>query len=227
MSIRDNWLSFHDSLENTAEKYGRETSSITVMAVSKTRGADEIVEARHAGLSSFGENRIEEASEKFAALDPLKFPLYMIGHVQSNKVNGINTRFTGVHSVDSIKIAHRLSRYRESIGSDLQILLQVNTSGEDSKSGIRDSVQLAEIAAEISELPYLKLQGLMTMAPFVGDESVVRKCFEKCRNWSDRIAHLISGEITLSMGMSSDYQWAIAEGSTLLRIGTTIFGSAR
>ena len=220
----ENWLAFQDSLGNTAGLYNRDTSSISVMAVSKTRSVNEIIEAGNSGLGLFGENRGEEASEKFARLDPVQYPLYLIGHLQSNTVGRIDARYNGVHSVDTLKIAKRLSRHRKEIQCPLEVLLQVNTSGEDSKSGFRDPVRFAESAAEIAQLPYLKLRGLMTMAPFVDDESTVRKCFSVCREWSEGIGNFIIGAPILSMGMSSDYKWAVAEGSNLLRIGTTIFG---
>lgn len=224
MSIRDNWLAFQEQLEKTAQTYGRDPSSIKVMAVSKTRNIEEIVEARNAGLDLFGENRVEEASGKFASLERSQFPLYLIGHLQSNKAVRIDSRYAGVHSVDSVKIASRLSLIRTKINEPLEVLLQVNTSGEDSKSGFEDPNLLAEAAAEISEMPNLVLRGVMTMAPFVEDEEVVRRCFSLCRDWCRRIEHSISGKPVLSMGMSSDFQWAVAEGSSLLRIGTTIFG---
>lgn len=224
MSIRDHWLEFRTSLEIYANKYNRNPESITVMAVSKTRSVEEIIEAEEAGLKLFGENRVEEASDKFADLDPLKYPLYLIGHLQSNKVNKIDARYAGVHSVDSLKIAQRLSAQRVMIGKPLEILLQVNTSGEVSKSGISNLALLREIASEIAEMPYLELHGLMTMAPFVDNEAIVRSCFSLCREWSEKISNVFKGEPVLSMGMSSDFEWAVAEGSNLLRIGTTIFG---
>ncbi len=224
MSIKDNWQRFQDELQNSTEYYHRDLSSISVMAVSKTRSVDEIREAGIQGLSIFGENRVEEASEKFAHLDSDQYPLYLIGHLQGNKVGRIDARYTAVHSIDSLKTAHRLSRHRESLKLPLEVLMQVNTSGEDSKSGFRDPVEFLESAAEIAELPYLEFGGLMTMAPFVDDETEVRSCFSLCREWSEKIKNLINGETILSMGMSSDYKWAVAEGSTLLRIGTSIFG---
>lgn len=227
MSIRDHWLEFQTSLETVANKYNRNPESITVMAVSKTRSIEEIIEAEKAGLKQFGENRVEEASEKFRALDTLRFPLYLIGHLQSNKVSKIDSRYTGVHSVDSLKIAKRLSAQRALSGKPLDVLLQVNTSGEDSKTGFRDVPELVDAASEIAEMPYLKLNGLMTMAPFVDDEKIVRNCFSQCRDWSEKIADRFEGDPVLSMGMSSDFEWAVAEGSNLLRIGTTIFGGRR
>jgi len=224
MSINDNWKLFHENLEKTAADCKRDMDSITVMAVSKTRSVEEIIEAYSSGLRIFGENRVEEASEKFIRLDPEKFPLYLIGHLQSNKVSKIDLRYTAVHSVDSLKIARRLSHFRESITAPLEILLQVNTSGESSKSGFPNLGSLSDAAEQIAQMPYLKLRGLMTMAPFVDDETVVRNCFSLCREWSESIKSSIEGNLVLSMGMSSDYKWAVAEGSTMLRIGTTLFG---
>ena len=224
MSIKDNWKVFQESLEDAAAFYNRDSDSITVMAVSKTRTVEEIIEAEASGLKIFGENRVEEASDKFSRLSPEQFPLYLIGHLQSNKVGKIDSRFMAVHSIDSVKLARRLSRHRESIQHPLEILLQVNTSGEISKSGFSEMEVLKDAAAEISALPYLKLQGLMTMAPFVDDEKTVRSCFSLCREWSGMIKQYCGESPVLSMGMSSDYRWAVAEGSTMLRIGTTLFG---
>jgi len=224
MSIKDNWKFFQEKLEDAANFYNRDSDSITVMAVSKTRTVEEIIEAEASGLRIFGENRVEEASEKFSRLDQDQFPLYLIGHLQSNKVGKIGSRFRAVHSVDSLKLALRLSRHRESIQHSLEVLLQVNTSGEHSKSGFSELEILKDAAAEISVLPYLKLRGLMTMAPFVDDEKTVRSCFSLCREWSEAVKPYCDGTPELSMGMSSDYRWAVAEGSTMLRIGTTLFG---
>ena len=225
MSIRENWKIFQDDLEAASMDYGRSLQDITVMAVSKTRTVDEILAAGEAGLVLFGENRVEEATEKFSTLDAESYPLYLIGHLQSNKVSRIGARFAGVHSVDSMKIAKRLSAHRKEIRLPLEILLQVNTSGEESKSGFTELNRFVEEAQEIAELPFLELKGLMTMAPFVNDERVVRDCFALCREWSERIGHLVEGGLILSMGMSSDYRWAVAEGSSMIRIGTSIFGA--
>ena len=224
MSIKENLRAFQDDLDAAAAHYGRDAAAIKVMAVSKTRSVEEIVEARAAGLDLFGENRVEEAAGKFAALDAKDYPLVLIGHLQGNKAAKIDRRFSGVHSVDSEKIAERLSRRRDAEGAPLEILLQVNTSGEEAKSGFRDRVAFAEAAERISRLPMITLRGVMTMAPFVDDEAVVRACFAACREWSEDIRGLVDGDPVLSMGMSTDYAWAVAEGSTMLRIGTTLFG---
>lgn len=225
MTIADRWSRCREEIDDAANEYGRRSSEIQVMAVSKTRSVQEIKAAQAAGLTGFGENRVNEAMEKFAELNAETYPLYLIGHLQGNKVQKINLRFTGVHSVDSLALAKKLSRHREQLRTPLEILLQVNTSGEESKTGFHDRGAFIAAAAEIAALPYLKLRGLMTMAPFVDDEAIVRRCFSRCREWSEHIADEIEGSPILSMGMSSDFRWAIAEGSSLLRIGTIVFGS--
>ena len=225
MAIRENLAEFRERLNQAAQKYGRNPDDVGIMAVSKTRSVDEILEARESGLTLFGENRVEEAAGKFTDLDPEAFPLVLIGHLQSNKVARIDRRFDGVHSVDSVKLAQRLSRQRAEINRPLEVLLQVNTSGEDSKSGFRDREEFREAASAISEMPYLDFRGLMTMAPFVPEEKPVRDCFALCRDWGEDVGHLVRDKLILSMGMSSDFVWAVAEGSTLLRIGTTLFGA--
>ena len=213
-----------ENLSNAAARYQRNVEDITIMAVSKTRSQEEVVEAREAGLTLFGENRSEEASEKFADLEAQTYPLYLIGHLQSNKISRITSRYAGVHSVDSVKLARKLSERRGEEDTPLEILLQVNTSGEESKSGFADAGEFAEAAAQIAQFPQLSLKGIMTMAPFVDNEVVVRRCFSLARQWGESIESLVDGPLQLSMGMSSDYPWAVAEGSNLLRVGTTLFG---
>ena len=234
MSIADNWAIFQDDLAHAAQRYGRGPDEITVMAVSKTRSAQEIREARSAGLTLFGENRTDEAADKFEGLDAEDYPLYLIGRLQSGKASRITRRFTGVHSVDSIRIARKLSKVRTQATTPapvspspppLEVLIQVNTSGEESKSGFRDPEEFKDAAAEIAAMPGILFKGVMTMAPFVDNEAIVRGCFAECRRRLEDVKPLISGAPVLSMGMSSDYRWAAAEGSTLLRIGTAIFGN--
>ena len=250
MSIADNWAIFQDDLAHAAQRYGRGPDEITVMAVSKTRSAREIREARSAGLTLFGENRTDEASGKFEGLNAEDYPLYLIGHLQSGKASRITRRFNGVHSVDSIRIARKLSKVRAQASASapvstspqapapaapassapsssppLEVLIQVNTSGEESKSGFRDPEEFKDAAAQIAAMPGILFKGVMTMAPFVDNEAIVRGCFAECRRRLEDVKPLISGAPVLSMGMSSDYRWAAAEGSTLLRIGTAIFGN--
>ncbi len=224
MTIEERWTFFKSELDNAAQLHGRQASDIRVMAVSKTRTISEIKSARDAGLDHFGENRVEEALTKFDKMDRALFPMYLIGHLQSKKVKEITRRFAGVHSIDTLALAEKLSRFRERLGHPLEILLQVNTSGEESKSGFSDEEEFADAAARIAALPCLDLKGVMTMAPFVDDEKTLRSCFAQCRRWSERIEEFVDDDIILSMGMSSDFRYAIAEGSNLLRIGSLIFG---
>ncbi|OQX29447.1 MAG: YggS family pyridoxal phosphate enzyme [Spirochaeta sp. LUC14_002_19_P3] len=224
MSVAENWMRFQDDLIHIANRCHRNVNDIAVMAVSKTRTAEEIAAARAAGLAMFGENRVDEAAEKFARFDTENYPLYLIGHLQSNKVNRISARFSGLHSLDSLALAEKLSRHREKLKAPLEVLIQVNTSGEAEKSGFRNKAEFVDAAAKIANLPFLELKGLMTMAPFVEDEIIIRRCFARCREWVALAEKHIHSTPILSMGMSSDYHWAIAEGSTLLRIGTIIFG---
>ncbi len=224
MNIEERWNFFKSEMDNAAHFYGRQSSDIRVMAVSKTRTISEIEVAREVGLDHFGENRVEEAVNKFDKLDRVRFPMYLIGHLQRNKVNKINRRFAGVHSIDTIALAEKLSLFREQLGHPLEILIQVNTSGEESKSGFADEEEFADAAARIAALPYLTLKGVMSMAPFVDEEKTIRSCFSQCRRWSERIEEFVDDYIILSMGMSSDFRYAIAEGSNLLRIGSLIFG---
>ncbi len=224
MTIKERWIHCQEEIEKAADYYGRQVSEIRVMAVSKTRSVQEIKDAQTEGLRYFGENRVDEAVEKFAQLDEHLYPLYFIGHLQSNKIRKISKRFAGIHSVDSLPLAEKISRHREQIRMPLEILLQVNTSSEKSKSGFTDRNEFIDAAEVISKLPCLHLKGVMTMAPFVDDEGIVRQCFSQCREWSEHIRNDVDGSLTLSMGMSTDFRWAIAEGSTLLRIGTVLFG---
>ena len=225
MSLLKNWTVFRDDLARAVQRYGRGPERIKVMAVSKTRGVDEIRQARGAGLSLFGENRVDEALSKFEGLPPADYPLCLIGRLQSNKAARISSRFAAVHSVDSIRIAQKLSKVREQINAPLEVLIQVNTSGEESKSGFRDRLEFQDAAAQIAAMPAIVFKGVMTMAPFVDNEALVRRCFAQCRQWLEAVQSLTVGPPVLSMGMSSDYQWAVAEGSTMLRIGTSLFGS--
>ena len=224
MTIKERWIHCQEVIERVANMYGRQGSEIQVMAVSKTRSVQEIKTAREEGLQCFGENRVDEAVEKFAELDEGSYPLYFIGHLQSNKIHRISSRFAGVHSVDSFSLAKKLSQKRASSSLPLEILLQVNTSGEASKSGFRHKNEFIDAAAAIAQLPHINLKGVMTMAPFVDEEKIVRRCFSQCREWAEHIRSEVDGDFILSMGMSSDFTWAIAEGSTLLRIGTSLFG---
>jgi hypothetical protein len=206
-----------------AEKYQRDADSIELMAVSKTQRADAVRAAAAAGLRNFGENYLQEALDKIAALADLDLSWHFIGPIQSNKTRAIAASFAWVHSVDRAKILRRLSEQRDSALPPLNICLQVNISGEASKSGVAPA-HLPELAAIADSLPGLRLRGLMAIpAPSNDFEEQLAACralaglFASTRESHPKLD-------TLSIGMSADLEAAIAAGSTMLRIGTAIFG---
>jgi len=187
--------------------------------------------AAEAGIALFGENRVQEAEAKYASLDlhsnlDLKASLHLIGHLQRNKAKTAAALFSCVQSIDKLETAEALDRAAANLGRSIDILLEVNTSGEESKSGYRSVERLLADLDRISDLPSLRIRGLMTIAPYTSEDAPVRRAFAQLRSLFERIAALgQSGAFdTLSMGMSNDYVAAIEEGSTLVRIGTAIFG---
>ncbi len=225
MSIKDNLARVRDSLNEAAVKSGRKADDIALMAVSKTKPLELIEEAYEAGQRLFGENRVLEAKEKFAFL-PDDVRLEMIGHLQTNKLNPAVDVFDCIQTVDSIRLAEKLEARCCLRDRSIDILLQLKTSDEMSKTGL-DSFDLLQNAAEaILGMSRLRITGLMTIAPFTDNELIVRKAFSDCREAKERLC-LRFPELempVLSMGMSSDYEWAIQEGSTQVRIGSAIFG---
>jgi hypothetical protein len=224
-------------IATTCERCGRDASEITLVAVSKTQSAQAILAAAAAGLQHFGENRVEEASEKIPAVNcqtPESLIWHMVGHIQSRKVRMVPSLFQLVHSVDSLKLATRLSHTISDQQGSLNILLQINVSGEASKSGlhatgwmdnpvIRDN--LWHTVEQINALPGLNVRGLMTMAPIVADAEQTRPVFAGLV--ALRAALVDTLEIALpelSMGMTDDYPVAIEEGATIVRVGRAIFG---
>ena len=195
------------------------------MAVSKNHPREAVIEAMATGQRLFGENRVQEAVEKFSGIDG-DFDLHIIGHLQRNKVRDALSVAGLVQSVDSSRILRRISSISAEMGQHRDILIEVNTSGEESKFGLRGEKELFSLLEEALELPMLRPTGLMTMAPFVDDEKPIRASFRRLRELFLRIErdYSPSGWKVLSMGMSSDFPIAIEEGSTLLRIGTAIFG---
>jgi pyridoxal phosphate enzyme (YggS family) len=213
-----------------AERMGRDPAEIALVAVSKTQSPAAVAAAYHAGLRLFGENRVEEAGPKAQAVSELVGPAaapawHMVGHLQSRKANEVFPWAEMVHSVDSVKLAQRLSRFAVEAGLGLAILLEVNVSGEASKYGLTPT-ELAGAVEVIAPLPALRLEGLMTMAPVATDPESVRPVFADLRNLRDELARR-HPELTwrhLSMGMTDDFEVAIEEGATLVRIGRAIFG---
>ena len=227
MSLSENLQLVQHRIALSAEAAGRDPSSITLLAVSKTFDAQSVLTAAQAGQRAFGENYVQEAIDKIAATLALKPDLHLewhfIGPIQSNKTRQIAEHFDWVHSVDRLKIAQRLSEQRPASMPPLQICLQVNVSGEATKSGIEPEALLA-LAREVSVSPNICLRGLMAIPEPTEDVQQQRAAFASLRLMqSDLLAAGIQTD-TLSMGMSSDMDAAIAEGATIVRIGTAIFG---
>jgi pyridoxal phosphate enzyme (YggS family) len=207
-----------------AERRSGRSGGTTLIAVSKTHPAEAVVAAHLAGLARFGENRVEEAGPKAEALRDLPLEWHLIGHLQSRKAADVFPWASLVHSVDSIKLAGRLSRAAAD-GTELPILLQVNVSGETSKEGFAPE-EVPPAVRIIAALPGLRIDGLMTMAPIADDPEDVRPVFRALRGLRDDLARQFPQVDWkhLSMGMTDDFEVAIEEGATLVRIGRAIFG---
>lgn len=208
-------------------KYAREPGSVQLLAVSKTQAAERIREAFHSGQQRFAENYVQEALVKMAALADCNIEWHFIGPIQSNKTRDLAENFNWVHSVDRLKIAQRLNEQRPLAHGPLNILLQVNLSHETSKAGV-DLAQLPTLAAAIAPLANLRLGGLMAIPAIQTDFVAQRQLFRQLAVARDQL--LAGGHPhcrALSMGMSTDFEAAIAEGATFVRIGTDIFGSRK
>jgi len=210
-------------IASTAQDAGRNPDDIKLIAVSKTRTAEEVRTACEAGQRAFGENRIQEIEEKAPAL-PEDCEWHMIGHLQRNKVKSALDYVSWIHSVDSERLLNRIERIAAEKSRRITVLLQVNMSGEESKYGLRPegAPRLLEKALECSQVD---CKGLMTMAPFGADAAELHRVFGGLRELRDRLqAEFATPLPELSMGMTSDFETAIREGATLVRIGTAIFG---
>lgn len=223
MNIYDNYKSIIDSIHEKAIKCSRNPQSIKVVAVSKTFSAETVQDAINSGIMLLGENKIQEAKNKIPLLTG-DFEFHMVGHLQSNKSKDAVKLFSMIHSIDSLSTAVKLDREADSSGKIQNILIQVNSSGEDSKSGILPD-QAIDLAGSIIELKNLKLKGIMTIGPLTDNITEIRKSFALTVKTMERINMELSINLTeISMGMSDDYLTAIEEGATLLRIGSSIFG---
>jgi pyridoxal phosphate enzyme (YggS family) len=207
-----------------AEKSQRVTGDILLLAVSKNQPCEAVKAAYRCGLREFGESYLREALAKMAELEALPLVWHFIGPIQSNKTRAIAENFDWVHSVDREKIARRLSDHRPGHLPDLQVCLQVNISAEASKSGVSLD-ELPQLVREVMDLPRLRLRGLMAIPAPSSDPTEQREAFASLRHALEATKSVAPGMDTLSMGMSNDLEAAIAEGSTILRVGTGIFGS--
>ncbi len=213
-------------IDAAAAQAGRVGESITLLAVSKTKPAEMIREAYAAGARDFGENYLQEGVEKIDALKDLDITWHFIGPLQSNKTRPVAEHFDWIHSVDRLKIAQRLSEQRPDDRAPLNVCLQVNISAEPSKSGVTPDA-LPELAAQVAALPGLRLRGLMAIPAPESDETRQRQALAQMKQLFDTLKLDYPGIDTLSMGMSDDLEAAVAEGSTMVRIGTAIFGTRK
>ena len=225
--IADKLAQVHSRIASACAAAGRPVQSVTLLAVSKTFGVEAIAEAHAAGQRRFGENYVQEAIEKVAALGGLSPPAewHLIGPLQSNKTRMVAATFDWVHSVDRLKIAERLSTQRPDGSAPLSVCLQVNVSGEPSKSGLAPD-EVGAVAHAVATLPRLRLRGLMAIPePVAGaDLAAQRRPFRALRSLFDRLVGEGLALDTISAGMSDDLEAAILEGATMVRIGSAIFG---
>lgn len=213
-----------NAVRETAAAAGRERGEVKLLAVSKTFPASDVMEAYQAGQKEFGENRVQELEQKVPVL-PKDIVWHLIGHLQSNKAAKAAELADWVHSVDSVKLVNKLSDAAQKAGKTLKILLEVNVSGEESKYGIRSGEELFQVAEAAVSAPAIEWKGLMTMAPAGADGEELKAVFSGLRKMRDELEEKFKIKLPeLSMGMSGDYPAAIAEGSTIVRIGTAIFG---
>jgi hypothetical protein len=210
-------------LSAAARRAGRDPGAVRLVAVSKTVPVELLRQALTAGQKIFGENYLQEAQRKVAALGP-GVSWHFVGHLQTNKAKGAVALFELIHSVDRLRLAQALNEAAAKIGKVQDILLQVNLAGEESKSGAAPAA-VPGLIEQIRLLPHLRLQGLMTMPPFFDDPEAARPFFQALRELRDRLEQNGLGPLPeLSMGMTGDFEVAVAEGATLVRIGTAIFG---
>jgi pyridoxal phosphate enzyme (YggS family) len=225
-SLKDRLEAVLQRIGHAAQLAGRNPQSVHLVAVTKTVPADVVKQAIHAGVTRLGENYIQEATEKFQALYREAVGWHFIGHLQSNKAKFAVRMFDLIHSVDSFKLAREIDRQAAKLDKIQKILIQVNISGESTKSGIEEQQAMA-LVRQIAPLPHTRVCGLMTMPPFFNAPETVRPFFRRLRLLSERMAAETIPTVSmqeLSMGMTGDFEVAIAEGATLVRIGTAIFG---
>jgi pyridoxal phosphate enzyme (YggS family) len=226
--LKENLPRVRDAIAAAAGTVGREPREVTLVAVTKAHPLEAVRAALEAGLADLGENRLAELEEKASSLaetGPTKIRWHMVGHVQGRKAGRAAEVADLIHSVDSARLAGRISRSASEAGTRVDVLFQVNTSGEAAKYGFSPE-EAGEVVPELAALPGLRARGLMTMAPFTDDEGVLRKTFRGLRTLADGVRETCP-ELgrDLSMGMSNDLRIAVEEGSTMVRIGTALFGA--
>jgi len=222
--VASNLAEIRERIARSAARAGRATEDITLVAVSKTFPSEAIRSAYELGLRHFGENRVQEWESKQAALADLAATWHLIGHLQSNKARRAANLFDSVDSVDSVALAQKLDAAAASEAKRLKVLIEVHLGGEETKSGVPEA-DLPQLAESIARLPHLELLGLMTIPPYFDDTERVRPYFQRLRALRDQVGAQIKMPLSvLSMGMSHDFEIAIEEGATEVRVGTALFG---
>ncbi|HEX7120140.1 MAG TPA: YggS family pyridoxal phosphate-dependent enzyme [Longimicrobiales bacterium] len=222
--LREKLLRVEEQIEAARRRAGR-SDAVGIIAVTKTHPVSTVEAALSLGLDRIGENRVQELEAKVEAIGRDRAEWHLIGHLQRNKVRRALPLFDVIHSIDSLRLARELSAEAERAGVDVVGLVQVNTSGEASKYGF-GAAEAVDAVAEVVSLPRLRVRGLMTMAPYTSEEATLRRTFAGARRLFERCAEEVPGfePVHLSMGMSNDFEIAVEEGSTLVRLGTVLFG---
>lgn len=228
MGLEENYRFVKQNIRDVCEKCGRNPDDIRIIAVSKTFPMSNIIELNNLGQTDFGENRIRELRDKYYNIsfqyhETLNIKWHMVGHLQSRKVKDLIAFIHLIHSVDSFELAKEIDESSKKINKVTNILVQVNTSGEEQKFGVKPA-QTKEICNQFKGLDNIRIKGLMTMAKFTDDKEEIRNSFRTLKNLFDELKTEFTDMEHLSMGMTNDYEIAIEEGATMLRIGSAIFG---
>ncbi|MBP5264031.1 MAG: YggS family pyridoxal phosphate-dependent enzyme [Lachnospiraceae bacterium] len=223
--IKENYFEVNEKVGKACDRAGRNRDCVTLIAVSKTKPLEDLREAYEAGARDFGENKVQELVDKIPQM-PNDVRWHMIGHLQRNKVKYIVDKVYMIHGVDSLKLGEEISKEAVKHGVTVRILIEVNVAGEDTKYGVSPE-EAPQLAIGLSKLPGISLQGLMTIAPYVTDPEENRLIFAKLRQLAVDISEKNIDNVSmnvLSMGMTGDYEVAVEEGATFVRVGTGIFG---
>ncbi|SIP98237.1 hypothetical protein SAMN05920897_10283 [Alkalispirochaeta americana] len=224
-NLADNLAVIEERIQSACLRSGRSRDSVRLMAVTKRQPPELLEEALRLGLRLFGESRIQETKAKHALFPP-SAEVHLIGHLQRNKARDAAQLYHAVQSIDAVRTVDALASRLEEEGREIGAFLEVNTSGEPSKEGVQGFGDLLQVALAIEASPRISLQGLMTIAPYTAEETPLRRAFAQLRDYRDRLEGELGRAVPdLSMGMSGDLEWAIREGSTLVRVGTALFGN--
>jgi len=222
--IAENVKNIHQRIATASRRVHRNPEEITIIAVTKTFGIEEIKEVVQAGIYDIGENYVQELRQKLEEVPDKKIKWHFIGHLQSNKIKYIVHWIHMIHAVDSLTLGEQLSKWSIKVNRALDILVEVNTTGEESKFGVSPD-NTAKLVKDLSKLPNIHLKGLMTMGPFLPDPEDSRPAFRTLRQLKESLEADGLMLPVLSMGMTNDFEVAIEEGATMVRLGTAIFGS--